>query len=207
MGASQVHWWWRSREGLDRPDTQPLVFSLPMYEPWMSGPASGFTIQAGMVTPRSRGSVTLTGADPRDPLAIDLGALTEREDLDSLVASVQQAREVLTQPALADWGVTEVYPGPSVRTEEEVRDYVRRTAITYHHQVGTAKMGVDEMAVVDPERLAVRGVTGLHVGDASVIPVVPAGNTNAPAILIAEKLARALTSDRADAALEGTRVR
>lgn len=195
MGASQVHWWWRSREGLDRPDTQPLVFSIPMYEEWMSGPASGFTIQAGMVNPRSRGSVTLSGPGPHDPIDVDLGALSEDEDVAALVASVKQAREVLTQPALSEWGVTEIYPGPQVRTDDEVEDYVRKTAITYHHQVGTARMGVDEMAVVDPQRLAVRGIRGLHVADASVIPTIPVGNTNAPAILVAEKLAEVLTAE------------
>ena len=82
----------------------------------------------------------------------------------------------------------ELYPGAGVRTREELRDYVRRNAITYHHQVGTCKMGVDQLAVVDPE-LRVRGVEGLRVADASVMPVVTSGNTHAPTVMIGERAA------------------
>jgi choline dehydrogenase len=80
----------------------------------------------------------------------------------------------------------ELYPGPRVRTREEVRDYVRRTAITYHHQVGTCRMGSDPDAVVDPE-LRVHGIEGLRVADASVMPEVISGNTNAPSVMIGER--------------------
>ncbi len=193
QSATQVHWWWRSRPGLDRPDTQPIVFSVPMYDDTLSGPANAFTVYGGLVTPRSRGSVRLTSADPTAPTAVDLGALTHPDDVASLVASVQQAREVVRQPALAAWGAAELHPGAQVR-DEDLEDYVRRTAVTYHHQVGTARMGTDALAVVDPRTLGVHGVAGLHVADASVVPTIPAGNTNAPAVLVAEKAARALSA-------------
>jgi choline dehydrogenase len=86
-------------------------------------------------------------------------------------------------------------PRSGVTSAEDLRDYVRRTAITYHHQVGTCKMGVDEMAVVDPQ-LRVHGVDGLRVADASVMPTVTTGNTNAPAIMIGERAADFVTAER-----------
>ncbi|MFJ7214495.1 GMC family oxidoreductase [Amycolatopsis sp. NPDC098790] len=181
--VTQVHWFWRSRPGLAVPDTQPICFSVPMYEPWMSGPPTGFSLMAGMVTPASRGSLRL--APDGSPL-IDLAALSSPEDFESLVASVEQCLAVGRAPALAEeWGARPLYPGPA----DDLREYVRRTAITYHHQVGTCRMGTDASAVVDP-RLAVHGLEGLVVADASVLPKVTTGNTNAPAVLVGEQAAK-----------------
>ena len=87
---------------------------------------------------------------------------------------MELCREIGQQGALSEWRDEELYPGPAVQTPSELRDYVRRTALTYHHQVGTCKMGVDELAVVDPE-LRVYGVEGLRVADASVMPYVTSG--------------------------------
>lgn len=171
------------------PDTQPIHFSVPMYEDWMEGPAWGFTLMGGIITPASRGRLTLAGPEPRAGVLIDLNALAEEADLLALEASVRQVRAIGTAPALAEgWGAREIYPGPEVDDDASLRDYVRRTVITYHHQVGTCKMGVDELAVVDP-RLRVYGVTGLMVADASIMPRVTSGNTNAPTIMIGEKAA------------------
>lgn len=181
--VTQVHWFWRSRAGLAVPDTQPICFSVPMYEPWMSGPPTGFSLMAGMVSPSSRGSLRLS---PDGSPLIDLAALSSPEDFESLVASVEQCLAVGRAPALAsEWGARQLYPGP----EDDVREYVRRTAITYHHQVGTCRMGSDAEAVVDP-RLAVHGLDGLVVADASVLPRVTTGNTNAPAVLVGEQAAK-----------------
>ncbi|MGV9360155.1 GMC family oxidoreductase [Amycolatopsis sp. NPDC003731] len=186
--VTQVHWFWRSRDGLAVPDTQPICFSVPMYEPWMSGPPTGFSLMAGMVTPESRGSLKLSGPSPDDELLIDLAALSAPADFESLVASVEQCLEVGRAPALAgEWGARPRYPAPGT----DVREYVRRTAITYHHQVGTCRMGTGPDAVVDP-RLAVPGLDGLVVADASVLPRVTTGNTNAPAVLVGEQAARFL---------------
>ena len=190
----QTHLWSRSRAGLDRPDTQPLAFSVPLYEPWMEGPPNAFTILAGLVRPASRGSIRLTGPDPDDPLLIDPEILSAPEDLDSLAASLAQVREIAAAAPLADWGARELYPGPEVRTPEQVRDYIRQTAITYHHQVGTCKMGIDDDAVVDP-RLRVRGIEGLWVADASIMPRVTTGNTHAPSMLIGERAAELVAQD------------
>jgi choline dehydrogenase len=92
------------------------------------------------------------------------------------------------QPALAGWRGREVAPGPGVRTSAEIAAYIRRTPLSYHHQVGTCRMGIDRMAVVDPS-LRVHGVPGLRVADASVMPAVTSGNTNAATIMIGERCA------------------
>lgn len=198
VSATQTHLFWSSREGLDRPDTQPIAFSVPMYGDFLEPRSSdGFSIMGGLITPESRGSVTLSGPRANDPLLIDLGALTERADVDALVASVRQCRSIGRRPALAaspeegGWGATEVYPGPEIGDGADLEAYVRETVASYHHQVGTCAMGADAAAVVSP-RLAVHGVEGLRVIDASVMPRIPAGNTNAPAVLIGEMGARFL---------------
>jgi choline dehydrogenase len=184
----QSHLFWRSRPGLTVPDTQPIHFNVPLYEPWMEGPENGFSLMAGMIRPLSRGTVTLAGPDPTAAPLIDLAALTCEADLEALAASVSLCREIGAAPALGEWGARELYPGPGIADAAALRDYVRRTAITYHHQVGTCKMGRDELAVVDPT-LRVHGIEGLRVADASVMPTVTSGNTNAPAIMIGERAA------------------
>lgn len=191
ISVTQSHLFWRSRDGLAEPDTQPIHFSVPMWGDLEPRGDDGFTLMAGLVTPHSRGTLTLSGPDLDDPPLIDLAALADERDVASLAASVRQCRRIGGQPALArEWGATEVYPGPDV-PDDGIEDWVRRTAITYHHQVGTCRMGSDAEAVVDP-LLRVRGLEGLSVIDASVIPTVPTGNTNAPAAMIGELGARFL---------------
>jgi choline dehydrogenase len=192
---AQTHLWWRSRPGLAGPDMQPIHFAFPMYEEWMSGPENGFTFQAGMIRPASRGSIRLSGPTLADELVIDPRILSAEADRRTLEAAVELSREIGRAPALRqEWRTAEQYPGPDVRTKDELRDYVRRTAITYHHQVGTCKMGSDELAVVD-ERLRVHGVEGLRVADASIMPAVTSGNTNAPSIMIGERVAEFVAED------------
>jgi choline dehydrogenase len=181
-----VHLFWRSRSGLRVPDTQPVCFHLPLGADWFDLPEQGWTLTPGLVRTQSRGAIRLTSADPEAPLSLDPRALTVEADLDALAASVELMREVGRQPALAQWTAGELYPGPEVRTREEVRDYVRRSVGSYHHQVGTCKMGQDDDAVVDPE-LRVYGVEGLRVADASIMPFITTGNTNAPTFMIGEK--------------------
>lgn len=186
VSVTQSHLFWRSRDGLAEPDTQPIHFSVPMWGELEPRGDDGFTLMAGLVTPHSRGRLRLTGPGLADLPEIDLGALEDDRDVASLAASVRQCRRIGARPALAEgWGATEVYPGPDV-PDEGVEDWVRRTAITYHHQVGTCRMGTDAAAVVDPQ-LRVRGIAGLRVIDASVMPTVPTGNTNAPAAMIGER--------------------
>lgn len=194
VAAAETHLFWKSNPDLAVPDTQPINFSFPMYFlDSMTGPENGFSLVSGIVRPLSRGEITLTGAQPTDPIRIDLGALAEQADVDSLVASVRQCREIGRADALAEWGPEEVYPGPEVSDDDEALErYVRETAVTYHHQVGTCKMGLDAMAVVDPRTFKVHGVEGVRIADASIMPLVPTGNTNAPTIMIAERAATVL---------------
>jgi choline dehydrogenase len=194
LPACQTHLFWRSRSGLPVPDIQPIHFMVPMYEPWMDGPENGFTLMGGIVRPASRGSLRLTGSTPEDPVALDPNILACDADLESLVAAVGLCRRIGAAAALREWGATERYPGPAVDTPDAVRTYVRETAITYHHQVGTCKMGTDAAAVVDP-RLRVHGVEGLRVADASIMPLVTTGNTNAPSIMIGERAAEFVLAD------------
>jgi choline dehydrogenase len=187
----QTHLFAKSDPGLLVPDLQPLHFALPMYEPWME-PLSptGFTLMAGMVRPQSRGTIRLAGPDPSDGLLIDPHALEAPADVDMVLAAIEIVRSIgSASPLAGEWEAEELYPGPGVTTKRDLTNYVRRTAITYHHQVGTCKMGVDVEAVVDP-KLAVRGVQGLRVADASVMPAVTTGNTHAPTVMIGERAAR-----------------
>lgn len=191
----QTHLFWRSRAGLAVPDLQPLHFSVPLYEPWMDGPSNGFSLMAGIVRPQSRGTIRLSGPDVGDPLLIDPNILACAADVDTLIAGVDLCRELAGTQVLRSWGAEERYPGREVKSRADLADYVRRTAITYHHQVGSCRMGTDALAVVDPE-LRVHGIDGLRVADASVMPAVTTGNTNAPAIMIGERAADFLLADR-----------
>lgn len=198
VAAAQVHYWAKSSEDSPAPDTQPIFFSVPMYTntagELMEGPEEGFSLLAGMVRPDSRGSLTLSGPGADDPVRIDLGAYTERADLEAMLFSVRQCRSIARRPALAAWGAAELFPGPGVGdTDEELVEYIRNTTTTYHHQVGTCAMGAGEEAVVDPETFRVHGLRGIRVADASIMPQVTTGNTNAPAVLIGEKAAAAIT--------------
>lgn len=196
---AEVHFFAKSKPELPVSDTQPLFFSVPMYSQdyapgAMTGPENGFSMLGGLVRPESRGQLTLSGPNDKDPILIDIAALNEQADVDALVASVAQCRAIGRSAALAGWEPTEIHPGPEV-ADEDLEQYVRDSVVTYHHQVGTCKMGTDELAVVDPQSFKVHGLGGIRIADASIMPLVPTGNTNAPAILIAERAAAALISE------------
>ena len=172
------------------PDLQPVFIHIPYPAEGYPTPEHGYTIAAGLVAPKSRGTLRLASADPADfPLA-DPNILSDSYDLDALVEAVEICREIGAAQAFAPWRRAEVAPGPEVTTCAELREFVRRSAGTYHHQAGTCQMGDvnHPEAVVGPD-LRVRGVDGLRVADASIMPTVPAGNTNAPAIMIGERAA------------------
>ena len=193
MPITQVHWFWKTKPELDRPDSQPICFSVPMVTDSMNPadvPESGFTMMGGLVTPKSRGTFKLASKDPHEPTLQDPNILAHPDDVATLVASVKQVREVGKQAALAEeWGAEESALSRDLVTDEQIAEYARNNAITYHHQVGTAKMGTDAMAVVSPTSLKVNGLEGVRVCDASVMPTVTNGNTNAPSMIIGEKAA------------------
>ncbi|MGO2862814.1 MAG: GMC family oxidoreductase, partial [Brevibacterium sp.] len=198
VAPAEVHLFWKSDPELPVPDTQPLFFSVPMYAQDSApaaqigpGPGGAFTLQGGLVRPESRGEVTLSGPNPQDPIIIDPHVLSEQADVDALVASVRQCRQIGRAKALESWQPEEIFPGAEV-ADEDLEDYVRGSVVTYHHQVGTCRMGRDETAVVDPASFKVHGLEGLRIADASIMPLVPTGNTNAPTIMIAERAAAAL---------------
>ncbi|SFQ10320.1 GMC family oxidoreductase [Tranquillimonas alkanivorans] len=184
-----AHLFARSKPSLPGPDMQPLFFHVPYYTPEMEQPtANAFTFNASGVRPASHGEIRLTGASIDDQLHIDPKVLSDPHDVDILVQSIRQMREIAAQPALAEWKGREIFPGEDVQSDEDLAEYARSAVMSYHHQNGTCAMGTGEMSVVDPE-LRVHGVGGLRVVDASVFPRVMAGNTNAPVIMVAEKAA------------------
>lgn len=149
---------------------------------------SGFTMIAYQLRPESRGEIRLKSADPADPPAMIPNYLSDEVDQRTIVAGLKLCRELLAHPSLARFVAEEFQPGPGVQSDAEWLDYARRRGGTVYHPTSTCKMGVDAMAVVDPE-LKVIGVEGLRVADASVMPTVISGNTNAATIMVGEKLA------------------
>ena len=183
----EVNIFWKSHPSLSVPDMQPLLVHAPYLGDDPNVPEHGFSGLGGLVRPLSRGRLWLRSTDPTESPALDPQVFSEPHDLEVMVDSVELVREIGRQPALREtWVEREFAPGADVADRDAVRDYVRRYVHTYHHQVGTCRMGVDSEAVVDPE-LRVRGIDGLRVIDASVMPDVPTGNTNAPTIMIAER--------------------
>ncbi|HEY3808226.1 MAG TPA: FAD-dependent oxidoreductase [Kofleriaceae bacterium] len=146
------------------------------------------TVMPGLIYPRSHGEITLRSADPAAPPLIDPRYFSDPADLEHLVTGAKLAREIAATAPLAEHLEGEHFPGPGVKTDDELRAWIRLSVNTIFHPTGTCKMGTDPMAVVDPE-LRVRGIRGLRVADASVMPRIIGGNTNAPTIMIAEKAA------------------
>ena len=182
------HLFARSRPELASPDVQPLFVHRAAIPPGEGELAEGFTLMPGIVRPASRGSLRLASADPDDDPLLDPHYLEEEADMEAMEFAFGLCREIGQAGALDGWRKREAYPGPSVRTKAEIREHIRRTLVSYHHQVGTCAMGVDEHAVVDPE-LRVYGLEGLRVADASIMPAVPSGNTHAASTMIGERAA------------------
>lgn len=179
----------RSTAGLDRPDIQVVFqparrnqgrFPLPL--------GHGFVLSIVLLHPKSRGRVTLSSADPGAVPLIDPKLLSAPEDFEPLVRGLKLARRVFATPAFAPYEATEFLPGPSVESDEQLKNYARATAATVHHLAGTCRMGIDDKAVVTPE-LKVKGIGRLRVADASIFPKLIGGNTNAPVVMVAEKAA------------------
>ena len=157
-------------------------------------PFPGFSVSAVHLRPEARGTVEIRSADPAAPPAIRFNFLKSKSDLDALTAGMRLARRITEQPALRPYVAEEILPGRHVNSDAEFEAAIREHALSNLHPVGTCRMGADDGAVVDP-RLRVNGIGGLRVVDASVMPAVPAGNTNAPTIMIAEKAADMILED------------
>ena len=197
----------RTLPQLDRPDMQLTCMDIgitgrEIYYPGRKSPTFMLGCGISMIKQDSRGEVTLGSADPHAPPKILLNLFKEQSDVDRMIRGVRAARKIYRSEPLASLIGEELTPGDALQTDEQLEAHIRSTAAITLHPVGTCKMGVDSdpMAVLD-DQLRVRGVEALRVIDASVMPEVPGGNTNAPTIMIAEKgadLIRGRTLPRAE---------
>jgi choline dehydrogenase len=182
----EAHLFGKTDSRLIGPDHQPLFMNVAPPLPYLDIPANAYALAPGIIRPVSRGEARLTSLDPDAPMHIDPGYLREEKDVNALVHSLEVSREILNHAAFAEWRKGEVWPRETDKAS--LRRYVREVSETYHHHAGTCRMGVDAASVVDPE-LRVYGVAGLRVADASIMPDVVSGNTNAPSVMIGEKAA------------------
>jgi choline dehydrogenase len=187
-----------SREGLASPDLQ-LLFQPASTDPMKPGHLDshpGMSCVVCVVKPDSRGTIMAASADPFARPAIKPNYLSAHTDELAMLSGARHVRRIFSQPALSPYSTGEKLPGAAVASDEQFLDYARRTGATLYHPVGTCKMGEDPRAVVD-SRLRVRGIQGLRVIDASVMPTLTTGNTNAPTIMIGEKGAAMIREDAA----------
>ncbi|WP_287235340.1 GMC oxidoreductase [Mesorhizobium sp.] len=149
----------------------------------------GYAVHTCVLRPKSVGELKLSGhASARDVL-IDHRFFSDEEDAKVLVEGIKIARQIFAAPGFDEIRGTEMLPGKDVRSDDEILAYLRAEALTVYHPVGTCKMGTDAMAVVDPATLKLRGIAGLRVADASVMPTLIGGNTNAPSMMIGQRAA------------------
>lgn len=185
-----------------RPDLQFLTIPWAYPEPnddtvdkGVISKVPSFTVMPILLRPQSRGTLRLRSADPSVAPAIDPAFLVDDRDAQLLVRGLQLTREIAAASPVDRYLQTEAFPGPQARSEEALRAHLRLAGKTVYHPVGTCRMGVDGDAVVDPS-LRLRGVEGLRVADASIMPTIPGGNTNAPSICIGEKAADLIRAGR-----------
>jgi choline dehydrogenase len=194
--GSEATFFWKSEPKLDTPDLQTCQGELPFCSPETAAkfnpPAASWTLFGGVVRPKSRGRVRLTGPNHDDPVQIEANTLSHPDDLKAAVACVEICREIGNSAALRPFAKREVMPG-NLRGAE-LEDFVRDATATYFHQTCTAKMGRDSMSVVDAQ-LKVYGIENLRIADGSIMPRVTTGNTMAPCIIIGERAAEALRNE------------
>jgi choline dehydrogenase len=198
FGVTTAQVFCRSREGLASPDLQ-LLFTPASYDPNVFGVLErepGMTVAVCPVRPDSRGTIMAKSADPFEKPAIRPNYLAQYSDQQVLAAGLRLTRRIFAAPAIAKHSAFEMVPGPNLGTDEELLAYMRQFGTTIYHPVGTCRMGEDPASVVD-SRLRVRGIGGLRVIDASVMPTLTTGNTNAPTIMIGEKGAAMIREDAA----------
>ena len=177
----------RSLPDLAQPDLQLLFFPQFMNQPQHFIPRGhGFSWHVSLLQPKSRGKLSLKTARPDDAPRLDSGFLTHDDDLNGIIRGFKEVRRLVAAPLMDKYRGAEIDPGPHVQSDDQIADFIRKNLGTTYHPAGTCKMGKDAMAVVDPQ-LRVHGLDGLRVIDASIMPQVTSGNTNAPTIMIAER--------------------
>mgnify|MGYP002628895746 CR=1 FL=1 len=194
--------YFRTREGLESPDAtmsiMPFIFEMRNRERRVAK-RRGVTLAINVLRSESLGSVHIKSSDPKAPPAIRFNFLQAAEDRRGLLAALRKARELMAAPPVADVVTMEISPGAQAQSDEALLDWVRAKAETTYHPVGTCRMGPDPMAVVDSE-LRVHGIHGLRIADASIMPTLTSGNTNAPCMMIGEKCAEMTLAAAANAA-------
>jgi len=189
----EATFFWKSDPDLDTPDLQTCQGEVPICSAetaaQFSPPAGSWTLMAGLVRPKSRGRVRLTGADPRDPIEIEANTLEHPDDMKAAIACVELCREIGNSGPLSPFVNREVMPGNLKGAALE--NFIRDAASTYWHQTCTARMGHDAMSVVDGS-LKVHGIDNLRIADGSIMPRITTGNTMAPCVVIGERAAEIL---------------
>ena len=184
--ASPMRAYFRTREGLAGPDACFTMMPFIVTPQMTLAKEAGITVVVHQLRPDSTGSIHISSASAKQQPAIRFNFLAESTDRDCLLGAMRITRKVFEAPAMEWLGPTEFAPGTTVQTDDQFLDWVKKNAETAYHPVGTCKMGTDPMAVVD-DRLRVKGIEGLRVADASIMPTLTSGNTNAPSIMIGEK--------------------
>jgi choline oxidase len=208
MPTESTQWWelgifTTTEDGLDRPDLMFHYGSVPfdMHTARQGYPTTenGFCLTPNVTHARSRGTVKLRSRDYRDKPLVDPRYFTDPHDMRVMVAGIRKAREIVAQPAMAAWAGVELYPGQAVQTDAEITAYIEKTHNTVYHPAGTVRMGaVDDIgSPLDPE-LRVKGVTGLRVADASVMPELVSVNPNITTMMIGERCADLVKTARAE---------
>lgn len=194
--AGEATFVWKSDPGLDTPDLQTCQAEVPFCSAETTAkfnpPAAGWTLWAGVVRPKSRGQIRLTGPKPLDPVEIEANTLSHPDDVKAAIACVELCREIGNSAALRPFVKREVMPGNLKGAELE--HFIRDAALTYWHETCTAKMGRDAMSVVDGN-LKVYGIDNLRIADGSIMPRVTTGNTMAPCVIIGERAAEVLRTE------------
>ncbi|MFT7418997.1 MAG: choline dehydrogenase [Reinekea sp.] len=184
----------KTSEAIDRPDMMITFMSWCTGEDLSPRPFSGFTILSEHIRPDARGSVHIRSQDPKKPPAIQFNFLATEADQQAAVAGLRHARKISQTAPMSDYISEEIIPGLDHQTDAQLLEHCRSRGLSLLHCVGTCKMGIDELAVVD-SRLRVRGIEGLRVIDASIMPTIVSANTNAATIMIGEKGAQMLIDD------------
>ena len=194
--AGEATFFWKSDPRLDTPDIQTCQAEIPLAAKEMLSrynvPAGSWSMFGGIVRPKSRGRIRLTGSSPMDPVQIETNMMSHPDDLKAAKACVQLCREIGNSAALRPFVKREVMPGNLKGAELE--NFIRDSVITYWHQTCSAKMGRDAMSVVDAN-LKVYGIENLRIADGSIMPRVATGNTHAPCVIIGERAGEILKAD------------
>ncbi len=189
LPAAPIRAYIRTREGLEAPDAAISWIPFLANESFKLHRDSGVTAIMNILRSESTGHIHVASTDPLQPPAIHFNFLSAQLDREVLLEAMRITRRIMTAPSMKDIATDEIAPGVDIESDEELLDWVRHNAETTYHPVGTCKMGNDPMAVVD-DQLRVHGMEGLRVADASIMPTLTSGNTNAPSIMIGEKAAK-----------------